>query len=219
MACLRSIRRLVIQIQLSILLRLPVLYWHRLDLAVSRAQTAANSAQLTDLTPKDFSEAWNRFIEELSREWATLNVVSALLLSALFAIFGLDTNTYTRTFAMLAFVCSLMVLLYGCTYIIRFGSIKPEGTLRIWVKEMRDKDDSLKMYLWNGGHIMAMPAIWLAWSILFFIVSFFFFVWGPKRSQSEIDDMHNFALGSRISGVEWEKEVHHNSGGRNIRRR
>ncbi|TFK67825.1 hypothetical protein BDN72DRAFT_960727 [Pluteus cervinus] len=196
-----------LQIYLHVLLRLPDLYWSRLDRVFRDAHKAAtqtpNAQFLRDFTHAEgFPEVWNGFVEGVVKEWETQNIVSALLLSAIFSIFGFDSDPFTRTFAMLSFVCALMSLLYGCTYIIRFGSVKRIVEARIWIKAIQANDDRIWRYLWNEWTLLAMPAVWLAWSIIFFIVTLFFFIWRPKSSSSDSgDDVLNFDLGSRISAT------------------
>ncbi|TFK67814.1 hypothetical protein BDN72DRAFT_842570 [Pluteus cervinus] len=180
------------------------MYWDRLDKLFRDADEAANRSPWGNISDwrysEDFPPVWKEFIGGLVKEWETLNVVSALLLSALFSIFGLDTGAYARTFAVLSFVCALTGLLYGCTYIIRFGTVKRMVEARAWIRAIEKGKDSIGRFFWNEWTLLAMPAVWLAWSILFFLVSLFF-LWEPKPSQlqSSPDSPYNFSLGSRIS--------------------
>ncbi|KAJ3508186.1 hypothetical protein NLJ89_g5893 [Agrocybe chaxingu] len=72
-----------------------------------------------------FKHSWESFIDSLLREWKTLNVVSALLGSAIFTIFQIpeaESDPVTRTLALISLICALMSLSYGCMYIMGRGS-------------------------------------------------------------------------------------------------
>ncbi|KIJ33183.1 hypothetical protein M422DRAFT_35560, partial [Sphaerobolus stellatus SS14] len=74
-----------------------------------------------------FKESWEGFIESVLKEWKTLNVVSALLLTAILAIFQIEGAAKAiaiRTSASLSLICALMSLIYGCVYILRFATMK-----------------------------------------------------------------------------------------------
>ncbi|KAJ7083123.1 hypothetical protein B0H15DRAFT_851429 [Mycena belliarum] len=73
-----------------------------------------------------FKHSWEEFIGSLIKEWKTLNVVSALLLSAILTIFQIPpaaSDPVTRTTALLSLVSALMSLCYGCVYIVRFSTM------------------------------------------------------------------------------------------------
>ncbi|TFK25149.1 hypothetical protein FA15DRAFT_571701, partial [Coprinopsis marcescibilis] len=66
-------------------------------------------------------------IDSVMREWKTFNIISALLLSAILTILQIDsaaTDALTRYTALASLVCALTSLLYGCIYIVRFGTMK-----------------------------------------------------------------------------------------------
>ncbi|KDR79535.1 hypothetical protein GALMADRAFT_49089, partial [Galerina marginata CBS 339.88] len=66
-------------------------------------------------------------IDSLLKEWKTLNIISVLLLSAILTILQIDiaaSDPLTRYSALLSMICALMSLLYGCIYIIRFGTMR-----------------------------------------------------------------------------------------------
>ncbi|KAJ7579200.1 hypothetical protein C8J56DRAFT_868211 [Mycena floridula] len=125
-----------------------------------------------------FKHSWEAFIDSLLREWKTLNVVSALLLSAILTMFQIPSSTdpLTRTIALLSLVCALMSLSYGCVYIVRFGTMRSMYRASRWAEEARKTNTSL---WWNVWVLLAMPAVWLSWSMLFFIASILSFVWRP----------------------------------------
>ncbi|TFK70817.1 hypothetical protein BDN72DRAFT_838491 [Pluteus cervinus] len=222
-------KTLPVQLYLHTLLRLPDMYWNRLDRIFRDADDEAASSStpsllgLGDLTALSasvsmggaglggeseedfthsprFASAWESFVESLIKEWETLNVVAALLLSAIFTIFQIDraaNDNLTVTFAILSFACALMGLLYGCMYIIRFGSLKRVVEARHWVEKMQREDDHIHRHFWNEWILLAMPAVWLCWSILLFIACILCFVWRANLSQSS--DGLTFDLGAQIS--------------------
>ncbi|KAM6489341.1 hypothetical protein JOM56_015242 [Amanita muscaria] len=123
-----------------------------------------------------FKASWETFIDSLMKEWKTLNVVSALLLSAIISIFQTNASSdpVIRNTAFMSLVCALMSLSYGCMYIIRFGSMKSMYQASRWAEEARKSKTSL---WWNVWVFLAMPSVWLAWSMVWFIASILSFVW------------------------------------------
>ncbi|TEB36767.1 hypothetical protein FA13DRAFT_1083273 [Coprinellus micaceus] len=84
--------------------------------------------------------------------------------SAILTILQIDAaaaDPYTRYFALSSLICALVSLLYGCVYIIRFGTMRKP----------------YKVFYWNVWVLLAMPAVYLAWSLLLFICCIMAFVW------------------------------------------
>jgi hypothetical protein len=95
-----------------------------------------------------FKQSWETFVDSLMREWKTLNLVSALLLSsvsivshlvdilmilivlngrAIISMFQsqvMANDPVIRTAALLSLTSALMSLSYGCIYIVRFGTMR-----------------------------------------------------------------------------------------------
>ncbi|KAF8629766.1 hypothetical protein AX15_003286 [Amanita polypyramis BW_CC] len=110
-----------------------------------------------------FKASWETFIDSLIREWKTLNVVSALLLSAILTMFQVANIAFDpviRNTAFMSLICALMSLSYGCMYIIRFGTMKSMYRASSWADEARKSKTSL---WWNVWVFLAMPVVWLAW--------------------------------------------------------
>lgn len=131
-----------------------------------------------------FKNSWELFIDSLLREWKTLNIVSALLLSAILSMFQNQEMAYdplVRTTALLSLTCALMSLLYGCVYIVRFATMKSMYKATRWAQETQR---TTTFILWNVWVMLALPGVWLAWSMIFFIASILAFVW---RSGSTTD--------------------------------
>ncbi|KAG9317031.1 hypothetical protein JVU11DRAFT_1213 [Chiua virens] len=167
-----------------------------------------------------FKQSWEAFIDSLLREWKTLNLVSALLLSSVF-ISGFSTvNTHgihfraiismfqsqvmaedpvIRTAALLSLTSALMSLSYGCMFIVRFGTMKNMNKATRWVEEAAR---TTTFILWNVWVLLAMPAIWLAWSMIFFIVAIVSYVWryGSSADPASPEPLSpTAALGPRIA--------------------
>ncbi|KAJ3964389.1 hypothetical protein EV361DRAFT_955992 [Lentinula raphanica] len=134
-----------------------------------------------------FKLSWEAFIDSLMREWKTLNVVSALLLSAILTMFQIDsaeTDPLTRTAALLSLICAIMSLSYGCIYIVRFGTMRSMYRASIWAEEAQKTKTLL---WWNVWVLLAMPAIWMSWSMILFILSILSFVWRTGDSSDPQD--------------------------------
>ncbi|KAI6106154.1 hypothetical protein EDD16DRAFT_1630874 [Pisolithus croceorrhizus] len=86
-----------------------------------------------------------------------------------------------RTTALLSLTCALMSLLYGCVYIVRFATMKSMYKATRWAQETQR---TTTFILWNVWVMLALPGVWLAWSMIFFIASILAFVW---RSGSTTD--------------------------------
>ncbi|KAJ7160209.1 hypothetical protein C8R46DRAFT_905946, partial [Mycena filopes] len=220
------------QVYLSLLLRIPALYFSRVtrifeDADLSRPDikrmaraTAAqwNSAdkntkgarmlftnQDLDALPQDllnFRFSWERFIDSLTREWKTLNIISALLLSQVFLIPAILTmlqieaaaHPVIRTSALFSLICALMSLLYGCIYIIRFGTMKPMHKASSFAYEAQNRTPNI---WWNVWILLAMPAIWLAWSIILFLTCIMSFIW-LNGSTRDLTTSERASLGPRV---------------------
>ncbi|KIJ92689.1 hypothetical protein K443DRAFT_423044 [Laccaria amethystina LaAM-08-1] len=82
-------------------------------------------------------DSWEAFIESLPREWKTLNVVSAVLTSAIMALLQVpeaSDDPITRSTALLSFICALMSLSCGYIYIMRLGTIRSMYRASNWAE-------------------------------------------------------------------------------------
>ncbi|KAF9530921.1 hypothetical protein CPB83DRAFT_809825 [Crepidotus variabilis] len=134
-----------------------------------------------------FKHSWEAFIDSLVREWKTLNVVSALLASAILTMFQIPQaadDPITRTGALMSLMCGLLSLVYGCMYIVRFGQMRSMFHASRWA-EQAGKTKTL--IWWNVWVLLAMPAIWLAWAMLWFMGAILSFVW-RTGSVNDPDD-------------------------------
>ncbi|KAJ7132407.1 hypothetical protein C8R44DRAFT_612552, partial [Mycena epipterygia] len=174
------------------------------------AENPAWPAQFLSIQPPDqtaplprsllvFRSTWENFIDSLMREWKTLNIISVLLMSAILTMLQIDAagHPITRTSALFSLICSLMSLLYGCMYIIRFGTMRKMHKASSFATEAQKGSTSI---WWNVWVLLAMPAIWLSWSIILFFVTIMSFVWLSGSSQDATDFIVSprAALGPRI---------------------
>ncbi|KAL1722627.1 hypothetical protein EV715DRAFT_192477 [Schizophyllum commune] len=90
-----------------------------------------------------------------------------------------------------------MSLLYGCLYIIRFGTMKRMHKAAAWADEAQKRRDSI---LWNVWVLLAMPTVWLIWSIILFISSIMSYVWRTSHVAGDDDstDGDNSGRAARI---------------------
>ncbi|KAG8695421.1 hypothetical protein FRC09_009163, partial [Ceratobasidium sp. 395] len=83
-----------------------------------------------------FKQSWDEFMDSLNKEWKTLNVVSALLLSAILTMFQVNGSDQPvmRTAALIALVCALWSLTFGCIYIVRFSTMRSMHKASRWAE-------------------------------------------------------------------------------------
>ncbi|KAK7031663.1 hypothetical protein R3P38DRAFT_2522605 [Favolaschia claudopus] len=147
-----------------------------------------------------FRASWESFIDSLLREWKTFNLISVLLLSAILTLLQIDAASHpiTRTSALFSLICALMSLLYGCMFIIRFGTMRKMHKASSFANEAQKQSANI---WWNIWVLLAMPAVWLAWSIITFLISIMSFVWLSGSTQDAVDFSVSFraALGPRIA--------------------
>ncbi|KAF4611256.1 hypothetical protein D9613_006592 [Agrocybe pediades] len=186
------------QVYLNILLRLPSLYFSRVarifeeadltlpELKKMALETASQAKGHVDLLAFESNKipqydrlrsTWEYFIDSLMREWKTFNIISVLLLSAILTILQIKSaaeDPVIRYAALTSMICALVSLLFGCMYIIRFGSMRKTYKAAEWALEAQSTKTSI---LWNVWVMLAMPAIWLTWSIILYIACIMSFIW------------------------------------------
>jgi hypothetical protein len=118
----------------------------------------------------------------------------------MFQIDGAADDPVTRSIALVSLVCAIMSLSYGCVYIVRFGTMRSMYRASHWAEvsflfplsrspvlctfinilfshptqEARKTDTFI---YWNVWVLLAMPAVWMSWSMILFIASILSFVW------------------------------------------
>ncbi|TFK72066.1 hypothetical protein BDN72DRAFT_378122 [Pluteus cervinus] len=123
-----------------------------------------------------FRKCWESLMESLSKEWETMNIVSVLLLGidvGMIQISDIASQAPTRAASLLSLLCSLTSLLCGCIYAMRTPSMRRVTESTKWIEETIQH----KTVLWNVWVLIAMPAIWLVWSIVFFLLNVMLYTW------------------------------------------
>lgn len=103
--------------------------------------------------------------------------------SAILTMFQIEqaaSDPITRTAGLISLICALMSLIYGCMYIIRFSTMRTMYKAARWAEEARRTNT---MIWWNVWVLLAMPAVWLAWSMVLFIVAILSYVWRTDASN------------------------------------
>ncbi|KAL6304139.1 hypothetical protein BKA93DRAFT_311003 [Sparassis latifolia] len=132
-----------------------------------------------------FKHSWEFFVDSLLREWKTLNLVSALLCTAILTLFQVNAaanDPLTRSAALFSLIFSLMSVSYGCMYIVQFGTMRSMDRASRWAEEAQRSKTAI---WWNIWVLLATPAIWLAWSMITFCIAILSFVW---RTGSQADE-------------------------------
>ncbi|KAJ7691262.1 hypothetical protein B0H17DRAFT_907305, partial [Mycena rosella] len=90
-----------------------------------------------------------------------------------------------------------MSLLYGCMYIIRFGTMRKLYKASSFASEAQKDTPSI---WWNVWVLLAMPATWLAWSIVMFLTCIMSFIWlsGTDQNLDDFTVSPHVTLGLRI---------------------
>ncbi|GAB1527419.1 hypothetical protein RhiTH_010594 [Rhizoctonia solani] len=125
-----------------------------------QAQSESQASQDLDFWPNErewttpivspslqrFKQSWDEFMDSLQKEWKTLNVVSALLLSAILTMFQVEGSDepVMRTAALIALVCALWSLTFGCIYILRFSTMRSMHKASRWAEEAQKHTTDLE---------------------------------------------------------------------------
>ncbi|KAF9449703.1 hypothetical protein P691DRAFT_774475 [Macrolepiota fuliginosa MF-IS2] len=194
------------QIYLHLLLRLPSLYFTRFNQILSDANLslmemkdmalralAADSTAIRFLRTvrsgrnpeyrqvlppayQQMKERWELFIDGLLEEWRTLNLVSALLVPGILTMFQIagaaPDDPVTRYLVFWSLLSALVSLLYGCMFVVQFSRMRNAHKMVEWAVAVQNQG-----ILWNVPVMLAMPLIWLTWSIVVFIISIMWFMW------------------------------------------
>jgi len=138
----------------------------------------------------------------LITEWEMLQVITAALLSTIFAIFqfsGASIEPVMRTAGFMSFVCAFAGFVYAWLFIIHFrasGATSGGGTdetigmneLEAATNTSHQRTEMLystednRPGFWNIPIILALPAIWAAWSIITFTIFVLLFLWSTNPS-------------------------------------
>ncbi|TDL13338.1 hypothetical protein BD410DRAFT_903321 [Rickenella mellea] len=162
------------QIYINLLLQIPNIYYKRVQRLFPSSDWSVMIIPVCE---------WGGFVDTVKNEWQTLNVVSGLTLTAvvsLLAISDIANGIVTRTAAQLSLIAALWSLMYGIIYVLRFSTMgSPQKAYR-WAMEARNTRTNI---LWNVWILLAMPAVWFAWSIISFSIAIITYVWTTGSSQ------------------------------------
>ncbi|KAK2464811.1 hypothetical protein APHAL10511_003229 [Amanita phalloides] len=179
------------------LLHLPALYFTRVARVFEDAQLSREEVEqvtkryrgVMTLSPglRVFKESWEGLVDSLLREWKTLNLVSALLLTAILTLFqlpGVGTDPVLRNTSFLSLIYALLCLLYGCVYVIRFGSLRSISKGLGWVCEAEQSNSDIWWSIWV---FLALPSLYFTFSMLWFVVTVLGFIW-QSGAVGNVDD-------------------------------
>ncbi|KDR78153.1 hypothetical protein GALMADRAFT_245185 [Galerina marginata CBS 339.88] len=201
---LSFLRYLTVQIYQNLLLHLPSHYFTRVaniyqnaeltklevGSMISWVKSGRHRRDDEQLPPafEKIKKSWESFIDSLLREWETVNIVSVLLLSAILTILQIDqaaSYAITRYMAFMSLVCALMSLLYGCLFVVRFGSMKRTSQSVQLASQWAEEASRVEISIWwNVWVMLAMPATFLCWAIISFIACIMSFMWRSALQQN-----------------------------------
>ncbi|PPQ92316.1 LOW QUALITY PROTEIN: hypothetical protein CVT25_008522 [Psilocybe cyanescens] len=146
--------------------------------------------------------AWEAFVDGMVGEWKMVGVVSVLLLSAILTTLQIESANANTTAAG-----DLVIRYTALLYVLRFGTMRKlwkavEWALAIVIAntcvchvclllliighlQEAKKDRTKVVVWWNVWVMLAMPVVWLAWSIILYVTCIMTFVW---RTSSRIQD-------------------------------
>ncbi|KZO93793.1 hypothetical protein CALVIDRAFT_600508 [Calocera viscosa TUFC12733] len=185
------------QAYISLLLRLPALYFSRVGRLFTEADLTKKEMEriircmhspewefdleigeggATSQPLREFKDSWEDFVDHVIKEWKTLNLVSALLLTAILTLFQIDVSNepVTHTCGLLSLVCALLSLIFGCMYIVRFSTMRTMNKAARWAQAAQASQTNP---VWNVWIFLAFPSVWLAWSLVFFVASILAYTW------------------------------------------
>ncbi|KAK2464810.1 hypothetical protein APHAL10511_003228 [Amanita phalloides] len=159
---------------------LPAFYFTRVAKVFKAAQLTLAEVErgrkkrmeATELSCKlrTFMELWEELVDSLMREWKVLNLVAALLMSAIVSLMQLQTvneDPLSNNALFLSLIGALLCLLYGCMYVIRFGSLKSMQEGLSWVYDAQHSQSKWRS-MWV---LLALPALFFGISLFWFILA------------------------------------------------
>ncbi|RDB16364.1 hypothetical protein Hypma_002736 [Hypsizygus marmoreus] len=144
------------------------------------------SAYSVDSAKLGLKKTWEDFIDSLIREWKINNIISILLVTAITSTLQIEaasSDALVRNVALVSLLCSLMSLLYGSIYIVRFSMMRPLHKAVEWALEERK---NVKVVLWNVWVLLSMPAVWLSWSLVIYVICVMSFAWRTSPGNKTV---------------------------------
>lgn len=109
----------------------------------------------------------------------------------MFQIDDANNDPFTRTFSLVSLICAAWSLIYGGIYIMRFRTMRSMYKASGFAQEAQQSRTNV---FWNVWVMLALPAVWLAWSMITFFAAILSFVWtsgssndNPQNPSSKID--------------------------------
>ncbi|KAG2013131.1 GTP cyclohydrolase II [Coprinopsis cinerea AmutBmut pab1-1] len=149
--------------------------------------------------------SWQHFIDTLIKEWKTLNIISVLLLSAILSLLQIDSandDPLVHYAALYSLICALVSLVLGCMYIVRFNTMRKPHKAIAWAEETQKELQEVGI-LWNVWILLALPGVWLIWSLIFYVMCIIVYVWRGDPDNPPPPFSPNVTLAARciLSGA------------------
>lgn len=140
---------------------------------------------------KKLLEAWKEFVETVVKEWETFNIISALLLSAILSILQMDVAVIPiiRYPALISLFCAFISLTFGSIYVSKFSEMKRASVAAEFALETKQSSCPI---LFNAWIMLAMPASWLAWSMILFLVSITSLIWTTGATDNSTNTLSSY---------------------------
>ncbi|KAJ3732368.1 hypothetical protein DFJ43DRAFT_326476 [Lentinula guzmanii] len=151
-----------------------------------------------------FKASWEVLVDDLLQEWKMFNLISALVQTSGPVLLSLDSqpgsDPIIKFGVLLSFVCAGISLLSGSFCVLQFGSMRKMPKATEW---MREAHKSNQLVWWNCWILLAMPATWLAWSVILLLATMMSYTWRstPQNDFSSISAHTVLSLKITVSAV------------------
>ena len=98
----------------------------------------------------------------------------------MFQINDAENDGFTRSFSLVSLIFAAWSLIYGGIYIIRFRTMRSMKRASSFAQEAQQSRMNI---FWNVWVMLALPAVWLAWSMITFFAAILSFVWTSGASS------------------------------------
>lgn len=103
----------------------------------------------------------------------------------MFQIDDANNDPFTRTFSLISLICAAWSLIYGGVYIMRFRTMRSMHKASGFAQAAQQSRTNI---FWNVWVLLALPAVWLAWSMITFFAAILSFVWTSGSSHDNPQD-------------------------------
>ncbi|KAF9044114.1 hypothetical protein BJ165DRAFT_1389965 [Panaeolus papilionaceus] len=153
------------------------IFEHAINPISSKTQTARKAR-------KPLFSLWVMLLDSLIKGWETMNIISALLLTAIFSVIQLDNSAAQPDIhfsALASMFCALLSLMFGCLCIIWLGTMKELHK----AANIRDEVRKQHTHFSSTWVMLAMPAVWLGWSIFWFTICTMSLLWRTGAAEDK----------------------------------